>query len=305
MDLTAQIRAVVLSKFVTRVIKAPKLDLTTRPVGKPEELMVPTRHGEIRCFVTRPASDAPLSANAVAPPVHINIHGGAFLIGNPRQDDQIVRAVAGDVGAVVVNIDYTTSPRQRFPRAHEECFDVFEWVRREGSRMGWDTERMSIGGGSAGANLSLGVIELLRRAGKPTVRTAVLTVPLVDSTVPPEYFASLPGKHFVSEALIRTINVSYFADASSRSDTLASPLLLDAEELAALPPLLVLAAENDSLRSQAESFVVKAHAAGADVTQQIVPGVDHDFPVMASTANDTAQRDAGKSIVEHLLHWLA
>lgn len=305
MDVTAHIRALILSKLVTHVVKAPKLDLTSRPVGKPEELMVPTRHGDVRCFVTRPAGAAPLSATAAAPPVHINIHGGAFLIGAPRQDEQIIRVIAGEVGAVVVNIDYTTGSRQRFPRAHEECFDVFEWIRSQGSGMGWDTEAMSIGGGSAGANLTLGVIELLRRTGKPPVRAAALTVPVVDATVPPEYFASLPGRHFISEALIRTVNVSYFADSSRRSDPLASPLLLGAEELAALPPILVLAAENDSLRPQAESFVGKARAAGADVKLQILPGVDHDFPTTSSTANDAAQREAGTTITEHLLRWLS
>lgn len=301
MDVSAHLRAWFLSKVVTRLIKAPKLDLTSRPVGEPEEIMVPTRHGEIRCFVTRPATDAPLTATGARPPVHINIHGGAFLIGAPRQDEQIVRAIAGNVGAVVVNVDYTTSPRLRFPHAHEECFDVFEWVRNEGSRMGWDSERMSIGGGSAGANLSLGVIEQLRRAGRPTVRTAVLTVPLLDASVPPSYFAALSGKHFVSEALIRTTNVSYFAQTPRRSDPLASPLLLGTDEISVLPSLLVFAAENDSLRPQAESFAAKARDAGADVTLQIVPGVDHDFPVMASTANDEAQREAARLIVEHLV----
>lgn len=301
MDVTAHLRAWMLSNVVTRVIKAPKLDLTSRHVGGPEEIMVPTRHGKLRCFVTRPATDAPLSATGVLPPVHINIHGGAFLIGAPRQDEQVVRAIAGEVGAVVINVDYTTSSRSRFPRAHEECFDVFDWARRESSRMGWDSERMSIGGGSAGANLSLGVLELLRRADLPPVRTAVLTVPLIDCTVPPAYFASLPGKPFVSAALIRTINASYLADSSRRSDPLVSPILLEADALKVLPPLLVLTAENDSLRPQAESFVAEAQDAGVDVTHHTVADVDHDFPVMSSAANDAAQREAGKLIVEHLL----
>ncbi len=266
---------------------------------------MPTRHGNVRCFITRPARDAPLSATAKAPPIHINIHGGAFLIGAPRQDEQIVRAIAGQVGAVVVNIDYSTSPRLRFPRAHEECFDVFNWLRNESNRLGWDGERMSIGGGSAGANLALGVVELLRRAGRPTVRTAVLTVPLVDATVPPSHFASQPGKPFVNASLIRTINATYFADSSCRADPLASPVLLTTKEFAVLPPLLVLAAENDSLRPQAARFVTKARDAGVEVSYQVIPGVDHDFPVMSSTANETGQREAGRSIVEHLLNWLS
>ena len=76
-----------------------------------------------------------------------------------------------------MNIDYSTGPKVRYPQAHEECYDVLTWVRGSGSSMGWDNERVSIGGGSAGANLALGALELARRAGDPAARTCVLLVP--------------------------------------------------------------------------------------------------------------------------------
>jgi acetyl esterase len=162
-----------LSSFVTRVIKAPRLELTKRQVAEPDVVQVPTRHGPVRCYITRGATDAPLVHAADPPPVHINIHGGAFLIGAPRQDDHLVRAIAGEVGATVVNIDYSTAPKARYPQAHEECYDVLQWVRSSGSTMGWDSHRVSIGGGSAGANLALGALELARQASDPAVRTCV------------------------------------------------------------------------------------------------------------------------------------
>ena len=67
--------------------------------------MVPTRHGDVRCLVTRAAADAPLAAGDAVPPVHIHLHGGACLVGGPRQDDHLVRGTAGEVGATVVNVD--------------------------------------------------------------------------------------------------------------------------------------------------------------------------------------------------------
>ncbi|HEX2578604.1 MAG TPA: alpha/beta hydrolase fold domain-containing protein, partial [Aquihabitans sp.] len=112
------VQARLLSSVATRLIKAPEVVLTRREVGAPATVLVPTRHGDVRCSVTRAAVDAPLARDTARPPVHINIHGGAFLVGAPQQDEHLVRAIAGEVGATVVNIDYSASPRTRYPRAH-------------------------------------------------------------------------------------------------------------------------------------------------------------------------------------------
>lgn len=160
-----------LSTVVTKIIKSPKVSLTEREVADPEIVWVPTRHGKVRCLITRPATDAPLNQDG-KPPVYINLHGGAYLIGAPEQDTHFTRGVAGQVGAVVVNVDYTTAPKAQYPQAQEECFDVLTWVAQSGEAQGWDGSRISIGGGSAGAHLSLGVLELARQAQGPAVRSS-------------------------------------------------------------------------------------------------------------------------------------
>ena len=91
-----------------------------------------------------------------------------------------MRLIAGEVGAVVVNVDYSRAPKVRFPHAHEECFDVLRWVAASGADMGWDGGCISISGGSAGGNLALGALEQAHRAGGAPARAAVLVVPAVD-----------------------------------------------------------------------------------------------------------------------------
>lgn len=310
-DVAAHLQARLLSSLVTRVIKAPDVALTTREVGEPETVLVPTRHGDVRCFVTRAAADAPLSQQRAVPPVHINIHGGAFLIGAPRQDDHLVRCIAGEVGATVVNIDYSTAPRARYPQAHEECFDVLSWARTSGASMGWDDQRVSIGGGSAGGNLALAALELARRAGDPPVRAAALLMPSVDQTIPAaEHVSPLrsangsPLRSFVNPRLVRSIEVTYFADASRRGEVLASPVLSN-DELAALPPLLVIGADRDALRPQYERFVAKARHHGIPVTYQCFDDLDHDFPVRPNQAGTVALRELGHLMAAHLMQHLA
>ena len=310
-DVIAHLQARLLSTVVTRVIKAPPVRLTDREVAEPELVLVPTRHGSVRCYITRAAPDAPLAQSAAAPPVYINIHGGAFLIGAPHQDDHLVRSIAGEVGATVVNIDYSTAPKASYPQAHEECYDVLQWVQNSGETNGWDSKRIAVGGGSAGGNLALGTIELNRQAGGPSLRAAILVVPTVDQTIPAANYTSPLGrppgrgeKPFVNPRLVRAMSATYFRDTSRRAEGLASPALLE-DELVALPPLLVLSAERDSLRPQIERFVEKARGKGASVTYHCFIGVDHGFPVMPKGPGKEALRELSQRMKDHLLEHLA
>ena len=276
-DIGTRVKAWFMSSVATHLVKAPNISLTSRAVAEPEMIRVPTRHGPVRCFVTRPPVDAPLASGQHSP-VHVNIHGGGFLIGAPHQDDHLVKAIAGEVGAVVVNVDYSRAPKVRFPHADEECFDVLQWVAASGAAQGWNGDAITISGTSAGGNLALATLELARRNGGPRVQAGVLFVPAVDITAPPESYVSDIPKPFIGPAMMRLVQQTYFADERVRSDPLASPALAG-EELSALPPLLIFGAEHDSLRPQIERFVEKARSYGASVDYRCVSGADHDFEV--------------------------
>ena len=308
MRLSDRVYARLLSAAATRFVKAPSVSLTERSVGSPELVMVPTRHGPVRCYVTRPAPGAPLSSDGRVPPVHLNFHGGAFIVGAPHQDEHLVRGLAGEAGVVVVNVDYSAGTSVRYPQAHEECFDVLQWVRSAGPERGWDPDRVTLSGTSAGANLTLGVLELARRAGVPSVAAAALIVPPVDQTMPPEAYVAPPGsadKPFVNPRLARVLHNHYFADEQTRADPLASPGLADLEQLAALPPLLVFAAEKDSLRPAIERYVERLRAAGTDVEYRCMPGVDHGYTNQPGKDGVPALRETSDLVARFLVQHLA
>jgi acetyl esterase len=177
--------------------------------------------------------------------------------------------------------------------------------------MGWDAERVSISGVSAGGNLALGVLEQARRAGDPPLQAAALIVPFVDAAAPPEQYTSpLPPvdaqRHppFVSRRLVRVSQSAYFADASRRAEPLASPLRND-DGLGALPPLLVVTAERDSVRVHDEHFVHKARARGVPVTYHCARDVDHGFPQSDAPSDQPAVRRLAELLRDHLTEHLA
>ncbi|HEY8587930.1 MAG TPA: alpha/beta hydrolase [Naasia sp.] len=281
--LTTRINAWMMSTVATRLVKPPSLALTDRSIPRSVAVRVPTRHGDVRCLITRPPADAPLAARQSGPPVTLNVHGGGFMVGNPLQDEHLVRGIAGEVGSVVVNIDYSISPRARFPRALEETYDVPRWVESTAPTMGWDGGRIAFSGGSAGGNLALGAMTLAAREGGPAVRAAALYVPAVDNSIPPETHTSPIDEPFVSAGLREMVDVSYFSADDDRRDPLASPIFLPDAELAALPPLLVATAEYDTFTPFIDDFVTRARSAGVRVAAHRFPAVDHDFYFSRST----------------------
>jgi acetyl esterase len=284
-------------------LKPPNVQLSSRPIGKPDIIWVPTRHGEVRCFVYWPNLDAPLARRRARPPVHINLHGGGFLLTNPRQDEHVVSHIAGEVGAVVVNVDYSTAPAVAYPIAEEQCFDVFDWVSNPINDDSWDTRRVGVGGGSAGGKLALNVAQLAHTAGRDNLRALALTVPYLDATVPPAEYLSPLSRPVIGPRTADLIQRTYFFEESLRGEPLASPGLDPALRLA-LPPTIILSAADDTLLTQVERLVARLEHEGQPVSYIRFENVDHDFITSKSTP-DSIIREAVEAVGRHLVTHLA
>lgn len=288
-------------RLISPRLPQPKRAFTQREVGEPEVVQVWTRHGPVRCLVYRAHPDAPLAATN-RPPAYVNIHGGGFILTNPRQDDYLVNFLAAEVGVTVINVDYSTAPEVRYPVAEEQVYDVLAWVARSGNEMGWDDTRLSIGGGSAGAKLALSALHLAHHAGGPTVRAAITVVPLVDATLPPADYTSDLAKPAIGRGTIRLVQGTYFVDVDRRSEPLASPAL-DPTLPEALPPLLMLAGGSDTLAPQGRRFVEKLNSLGVAVTYREFEGMDHTF-IAVDTTPPAVIDESLQLIKDHLLEHL-
>lgn len=122
-----------------------------------------------------------LAANKLRP-LHLNIHGGAFLGGLAEYEAPFCTLLAQKTGAVVVSTQYRCAPVHTFPAAHEDVEDVAMWLRENAERLlGADPELMTVSGSSAGANLALAVSQL--DAFCPPSRTAMKASVTFDAPV--------------------------------------------------------------------------------------------------------------------------
>src|SRR2546430_1361554 len=100
------------------------------------ELTIPTSIAPARVTVYRPA------AEGASPPVHVNFHGGGYVIALTEMDDPLCRFLAAEAGAVVINVDYVVAPQHPFPAPPRQAYEVVRWVAEHGEEHGWDGSRL-------------------------------------------------------------------------------------------------------------------------------------------------------------------
>jgi acetyl esterase len=254
-----------------RVMARVHEDLRFTDIPKRTEVLrVETGAGPVTCTVYRPQATAEAPA-----PVYVNFHGGGFVIARPEQDDHICRYLAAEAGCVVVNVDYAVAPQRPFPVPVTQAYDVTAWVAQNGAANGWDGSRLAVGGHSAGGNLTAAVCRTARDRGTFTPRLQILDSAPLDQLADPATKQSPIARPLLGPRLMRIFTDVYVPDPADRADPLVSPALAD--DLAGLPPALVITAENDRLRDEGDAYAKALEAAGVPVSHRVFTGVDHYF----------------------------
>ncbi|MDZ4828386.1 MAG: alpha/beta hydrolase [Actinomycetota bacterium] len=89
-----------------------------------------------------------------AAPVLLQIHGGAWMIGNKDQQGMPLMYHLAARGWVCVAINYRLSPRGTWPDHLVDCKQALAWVRENIAQYGGDPDYVVVTGGSAGGHLT-------------------------------------------------------------------------------------------------------------------------------------------------------
>lgn len=88
-------------------------------------------------------------------PVLLQIHGGAWMIGDKREQGQPLMAhMAGEYGWVCVASNYRLSPQASFPDHIVDVKRALAWIRAHIAEYGGDPSFVCVTGGSAGGHLT-------------------------------------------------------------------------------------------------------------------------------------------------------
>ncbi|MHB8438636.1 MAG: alpha/beta hydrolase fold domain-containing protein [Acidimicrobiales bacterium] len=106
------------------------------------------RHAHKLDIITRRV-DPPQGA-----PVFVYIHGGAWMIGDKREQGFPMLFELARRGWVGVTINYRLSPRATWPDHIVDCKRAIAWVREHIAEYGGDPSFVAVSGGSAGGHLA-------------------------------------------------------------------------------------------------------------------------------------------------------
>ncbi|MFI0468605.1 alpha/beta hydrolase fold domain-containing protein [Saccharopolyspora sp. 5N102] len=279
----------VLNRLMTPRLK-PELRFDEIPAHK-RTIEVPTRHGNVPCTAYFPVA-------AGKPAVHVNVHGGGFVIAHPEQDDPWCRYLAAEAGVVVLNVDYSVAPRHPFPIPVEQVFDVVTWASRQARD--WDGRRLCVGGQSAGGSLAAAAARLALEGGGPAIALQVLHYAPLDLVTHAAHKRSPTGKTVIRPWMSDVFDPAYAPDPEVRRDRLISPAWgSNAAGIAGIAPAVVITCEYDRLRDEGIRYAEALDAVGALVEHHDVVGTDHGYNIMSFGTRALTERMYGL-IVGHV-----
>ena len=254
--------------------------------GKVEgkNVVIPGRGGEISVRIYTPAGGERRK------PCLLFFHGGGFTGGSMDVVENPCKAIAGRGDAVVINVDYRLAPENPYPAGLHDCMDAVGWVWENAETLGIRQDKIGVAGDSAGGGLASSCVYLDRAGGENRIAYQVLLYPTVTRSADPEvngYTWSMdvyenrddhPGIRRALTWMMESmdgLNQMYMGDAAKITEPGASPLL--AEDFTGYPPTLMVTAEYDYLRLEAEMYARKLAEAGASVRVIRYGGMEHAF----------------------------
>ncbi|WP_055716765.1 alpha/beta hydrolase [Streptomyces torulosus] len=241
--------------------------------------------GEVRARIVRPAG-----AEGVLP-VILYIHGAGWVFGNAHTHDRLVRELAVGARAAVVFPEYDLSPEARYPVAVEQNYAVARWIVAEGAQHRLDAARIAVAGDSVGGNMSAALTLMAKERGDVPLVQQVLFYPVTDAAFDTGSYRQFAEGYFLRRDAMRWFWDQYTTSERERAQITASPLRASVDQLAGLPPALVITAEADVLRDEGEAYANKLREAGVPVTAVRYQGVIHDF-VMLNALRETRAAEA-------------
>jgi acetyl esterase/lipase len=184
---------------------------------------------------------------------------------------RIVERLAERTGMTVLSVDYRQLPKGRLDDSVSDCEDAYQWLLRQGH----PADRIVLAGDSAGGHLAFATALRLRDDGAPVPAGVVGLSPWLDF----DHMAKIRHHNARRDAYIpaRRLRKVGRMVVGAHPELHHSPVNAD---LTGMPPSLIICAEGEVLRVDAELMAERLVEAGVPCTLQIWEGQVHAFPVL-------------------------
>ncbi|MEO7787084.1 MAG: alpha/beta hydrolase [Sphingomicrobium sp.] len=231
--------------------------------------------------VTVAGAAGPLHAKLFTPtgvrgplPIILYFHGGGWVLADSNVYAGGARGLARNAQAAVLSVDYRLAPEAAFPAQHDDALASYRWLLANARSLGGDPARIALAGESAGGNLAVATAIAARDAGIAMPRHILSVYPIAGSDLnTPSYVENANAL-----PLNRALMAWFFRYVPTQPAELMDPRInLVNANLAGLPPVTIVAAQIDPLRSEGATLAERLTAAGVSVDRREYGGVTHEF----------------------------
>lgn len=208
-------------------------------------------------------------------PALLYLHGGGFTVGSLDGVDGVCRMLCRQANCVVISVDYRLAPEHAFPAALVDTRTAWGWVTENIVALGLAGSHIAVAGDSAGGNLAAALCLALRDEGQPQPALQALIYPSVNDTFSLPSWTTFRDAPLLGSADAQWFWRQYVGPMGRAPNALAAPAR--ATSFAGLAPALVITAEVDPLRDDAETYAELLRHAGVPVTLRRYAGVYHGF----------------------------
>ena len=234
--------------------------------------------------------------------VVIWVHGGGWMHGDLDCYEGVARSLANHARCAVLAVGYRLAPEHPYPAGFDDVWAAIEWSAARFSQV-------AVAGDSSGGNLAAAAA-LKARDQQVDLAVQVLVYPVLEShmntlfkdTFRDRYASFLNQPEFGAEAFdrIRYIWDAYVPEPRLRDCPYVSPL--HASSLRGVAPAVIITAEHDILRWEAQEYAQRLRRDDALLAHRDYAGQVHGFFQMRGVMSDA--QDAIGIAASHVNHEL-
>lgn len=260
---------------VLRLVRMASVPAATVPAGLVvEDVDVAGPTGRLRVRLYRPAE---MGRPA---PALLWFHGGGHVMGWPEQDDRACLAIAGRLQMTVASVDYRLAPEHPFPAALDDGTTALRWLVDHSAERRVDTDRIAVGGASAGGGLAAALAQSVHDAGPIELAFQLLVYPMLDDRTVSRAAPAPRDLRVWTPASNRFGWSSYLQTLPGGRHVPLCAVPARREYLGGLAPVWIGVGTEDLFYDEDSEYARRLTAAGVSTHHVVVPGAFHGFDSM-------------------------
>lgn len=205
-------------------------------------------------------------------------HGGGFFGGSMYTHRKVYGHFAKKIGCRALIVHYSRTPERIHPTQVNECVTAYKWLLDQGIK----PNHIALAGDSAGGNLAITTLLLIRDKGLPLPAASMPFSGWFDMVGTGESMITNGDKDalFTVEWIANMAGM-FVGEKGNLKDPYASPVYAD---LKGLPPIYLQTGGYEMLRDDSTILAERLRKAGNDTRFEVFPCMQHSWHMAAGRA---------------------